>query len=288
MQESGKRIEVRLEDAKSQGFSLIELLVVIAIIAVLAAIMFPVFVRMRETARRGQCTSNLKQIGHALAMYRDDYGQMPSIWHAKGGPTYEQNNFFFVITRYVGQQIERSDSTNNNHGKGNATRYTVYKCMSAPWLKQDFTPQSMVNNGRTNVGFAYTMNETGWRVVRGPRVPWVGKGLRDSEVAMPHRLIFVAEGMGWQYYGCGYGDGSLIDNEKPSGNAGWVSNNPPADEEIPLSQEGYIGLRGGSLSKIYNIRVSHGGGAMCLFYDGHIEWRKVTRGINWTSRPCYY
>jgi len=55
------------------GFTLIELLVVIAIIAVLAAILFPVFAKAREKARQASCQSNLKQMGYALAMYRDDY-----------------------------------------------------------------------------------------------------------------------------------------------------------------------------------------------------------------------
>ena len=61
-----------------RGFTLIELLVVIAIIAILAAILFPVFARAREKARSARCTSNLKQIGMALIMYMDDYdGQFP-------------------------------------------------------------------------------------------------------------------------------------------------------------------------------------------------------------------
>jgi prepilin-type N-terminal cleavage/methylation domain-containing protein/prepilin-type processing-associated H-X9-DG protein len=59
-----------------RGFTLIELLVVIAIIAILAAILFPVFARAREKARQTSCLSNLKQLGLGGLMYAQDYDEM--------------------------------------------------------------------------------------------------------------------------------------------------------------------------------------------------------------------
>ncbi len=65
--------------ASQRGFTLIELLVVIAIISLLAAILFPVFGRVRENSRRASCQSNLKQIGMGILQYTQDYDeQFPS------------------------------------------------------------------------------------------------------------------------------------------------------------------------------------------------------------------
>lgn len=74
---------------KKRGFTLIELLVVIAIIAILAAILFPVFSRAREQARKTACLSNAKQIGTALMMYAQDWDEMLPNWltPCNGGPS---------------------------------------------------------------------------------------------------------------------------------------------------------------------------------------------------------
>lgn len=71
--------ENMLMNKSNKGFTLIELLVVIAIISILAAILFPVFARARENARRASCQSNLKQIALGVLMYAQDYDEkLPS------------------------------------------------------------------------------------------------------------------------------------------------------------------------------------------------------------------
>ena len=79
---------------RKAGFTLIELLVVIAIIAILAAMLFPVFARARENAKRAACWSNLRQLGIGLHMYASDYdeifpmggGGTGSEWNSSGNP----------------------------------------------------------------------------------------------------------------------------------------------------------------------------------------------------------
>ena len=68
----------------NSAFTLIELLVVIAIIAILAAILFPVFARARENARRSSCQSNLKQIGLGILQYTQDYDEMYPVGSSGG------------------------------------------------------------------------------------------------------------------------------------------------------------------------------------------------------------
>lgn len=78
---------MNVSTAKRSGFTLIELLIVIAIIAILASILFPVFARARENARRASCVSNLKQIGLGMLQYAQDFDELLPRYVVKGPST---------------------------------------------------------------------------------------------------------------------------------------------------------------------------------------------------------
>jgi prepilin-type N-terminal cleavage/methylation domain-containing protein/prepilin-type processing-associated H-X9-DG protein len=88
---------------RTRGFTLIELLVVIAIIAILAAILFPVFARAREKARQSSCASNMRQLGLSMVMYTQDYDERFTgrvMWNQKVQP-YAKNEQIFLCPNYT-------------------------------------------------------------------------------------------------------------------------------------------------------------------------------------------
>ncbi|RYX85992.1 DUF1559 domain-containing protein [bacterium] len=119
---------------KSNGFTLIELLVVIAIIAILAAILFPVFARARENARRSSCMSNLKQIGLGFLQYTQDYDEQYPVGVLTNGVP-RGNGWAGQVAPYIKSiQIFRcpSDPTTPNQSGNPIISYAENTAMGFP------------------------------------------------------------------------------------------------------------------------------------------------------------
>jgi prepilin-type N-terminal cleavage/methylation domain-containing protein/prepilin-type processing-associated H-X9-DG protein len=103
---------------RSHGFTLIELLVVIAIIAILAALLFPVFARARDQARMTKCKSNLRQIGTAIKLYSNDWsGESPP--YGNGNDYHDFGRAAYLLLPYVrDEQVWRCPSFNADLQEG--------------------------------------------------------------------------------------------------------------------------------------------------------------------------
>ena len=158
-----------------KGFTLIELLVVIAIIAILAAILFPVFAQAREKARQTSCLSNLKQYGTAYQLYADDYDDMCAYggdgnWPGQFGNYNEGVAWYVALVPYL--------KTSAHPGEKQP-----FACPSAPkgqWSYLSWVRNTGVWGGTTGgVPQAHTMasipedyGQTAWLLVDGGM--WIG------------------------------------------------------------------------------------------------------------------
>jgi prepilin-type N-terminal cleavage/methylation domain-containing protein/prepilin-type processing-associated H-X9-DG protein len=153
---------------KRAGFTLIELLVVIAIIAILAAILFPVFAQARDKARGTTCLSNLKQLGLATIMYANDYeGAYPLAWYGDT-PAF---GFDVVLMPYV-KNLQVFDCPSNTTTPRWWAGYKRVANIDPPGIPGD-----------------YTMNgDLTARTVGGQRA-----GLTESSVQRPADTILMSE-----------------------------------------------------------------------------------------------
>ena len=198
-----------------RGFSLIEILVIIAIIALLAAILFPVFAQARAKARQASCTSNLKQIGTALAMYRQDYDGVNSrhrfcpdnpsdpLCDTTPGPTFTGPNEVWWAP-YDNSVAPDSAGPYPNYETGFLQPYiksiAVFKCPAAPAWQCAYA-MSYVTGGPMGSEDARVENPTAYlvwnhartpacadvRLPRSPRGPWLPFDGPGSDTHYPKR-----------------------------------------------------------------------------------------------------
>jgi prepilin-type N-terminal cleavage/methylation domain-containing protein/prepilin-type processing-associated H-X9-DG protein len=154
---------------KKSAFTLIELLVVIAIIGILAAILFPVFARTRENARRTSCQSNLKQIGLGALQYTQDYDEkLVRAWSgSKTGSDINSNRWMDAIYPYVkSEQVFNCPSHAFTAPAGpyrlrHGSNFGSYAINSSYWGEDDFE-QSPAGEGNTTLSSLQDSSRTIW------------------------------------------------------------------------------------------------------------------------------
>jgi len=234
-----------------RGFTLIELLVVIAIIAILAAILFPVFQKVRENARRTACLSNEKQLGLALMQYTQDYDETLPVGNMQTGTGWAQQVYSYV--KSVGVYHCPDDAS----GQGGLVSYAFNPNVTPIQTNGKILPISqyaapaktiVLTEVNTNPNIYPCGNAIS------PATPMSTQTENQSSVANGMHYVNV---FGYSFNLLGtcahYATGPL------SGESASVYTNPPAG-----------GYADGDPAR-------HGDGANYLFADGHAKW---LRGIS--------
>ncbi len=176
--------------SRKRGFTLIELLVVIAIIAILAAILFPVFAKAREKARQISCVSNMKQIGLGILQYSQDYDElMPRIGGAIGYPDGVQ---YMPWSTFIAPYIKNGAGTTSTALTGN-----VFKCPSNPSTSTAYAGEQ----GAYQYSCDYVTNYNGSfnpsvNYAQGNGAFSNGADISIASIATPASLIALLEGNG--------------------------------------------------------------------------------------------
>ncbi len=252
------------------GFTLIELLVVIAIIAILAAILFPVFASAREKARQTTCASNLKQLGLAFVQYNQDFDEVYPIGQFEPGAHYSCG--------WAGQIYPYVKAT------------AVYDC------PDDATniPTADSALGYVPISYAFNADLHHSALLQGNVPdPLVGTAYNISKLNSPTLTVLLFECQGalaqaGAHVGAPIGSPSILEHNSPAGTGGYDFNSGSESIENfndvaayatgPLANDSCSGTASATLTTLHctagYITGVHTGAANWLCCDGHVKWTK--------------
>jgi prepilin-type N-terminal cleavage/methylation domain-containing protein/prepilin-type processing-associated H-X9-DG protein len=227
---------------RRSAFTLIELLVVIAIIAILAAILFPVFARARENARRASCMSNLKQVGLGCMMYVQDYDETYPLSYEYNSQT-PPDGYAWTSTLWFWQQ-EIYPYTKSDQ---------MYVCPS--------TPVNAVNTAGNPIPYYGSYGVNSLLLRRGDQKP-----LALAALDSPSTTYLGMDAGGYRIFPVGSSSVTV-----PQG-AFWYLPGTGAGTSANLTRTG-VAFSKTEMDDDFN-SGRHLGGVNVIFGDGHVKWLK--------------